>query len=336
MPADSTFGSEFAPFIATSRATGGVFDDPVVEPVGPLPLHPASHSLHYASSCFEGLKAHKGIDGTTRIFRLDRHAERLRSSARMVRLPVPDVDLLTSMVVDTVAANLDAVPAPPSSLYLRPVLLGTERNIGAAASPSRDALLFVLASPVGAYFAGGERALSLAVETELPRSTPQLGRAKTGANYLMALGPTLDRQEQWGVDQVLFCPAGIVGETGAANFLLMDQTRIVTPALDGTFLDGVTRDSILTLARDLGLEVEERELDVDQLRAWAARPDAEAALSGTAAILAGVGTLVIDGEAVPVGTGEVGPTTTRLRAALQRVHRAEDEDRHGWMTRVGA
>lgn len=332
--AETAFGTQFAPTMAVCRAVDGVFGEPVLDPVEPLALHPGSHVLHYGSACFEGLKAHRGVDGVVRTFRADRHARRMQASARLAHLPEPDPALVHRMIVETVRANLDHVPQPPASLYLRPVLLGTDENIGAAAAPSRDALLYVLASPVGDYFAGGARPLSVAVERGLPRSTPQFGRVKAGANYVMALGPTLDARREWGVDQVLFCPDGVVGETGASNVLLLTGDRVVTPALDGTFLEGITRDALLTLARDLGLTVEEREVGVEELLAWAARPDAEIALSGTAAILAGVGTLVAGGEPVPVGSGQVGPTTTRLRQALEAVQRAEAEDRHGWLLAV--
>ena len=230
------------------------------------------------------------------------------------------------MLVDAVTANLDVVPSGPGALYLRPLLLGTDPNIGAAATPSADALLVVLASPVGDYFAGGDRALTLQVETELPRTTPAFGEAKAGANYVLALGATRRAREEYGADQVLFAPGGDVQETGAANFLLLDQDRVVTRQLDGSFLHGVTRDSVLTIAREMGLAVEERPVTVEEVLAW----PGEAALAGTAAVLAGVGTLVHHGRRVTLGAGAVGPVTRRLRDALLAIQRAEVVDRHGW------
>jgi branched-chain amino acid aminotransferase len=258
----------------------------------------------------------------------------METSARIMRLPIPPIEVLRQMIHDTVAANRDAVPVAPGSLYIRPTLLGTEANIGAAAVPSKEALLFVLASPVGDYFKGGVRPLKIAVEQEQPRSTPKFGMVKSGANYVMALGITMDRREQFGIDQVLFAPGGDVEETGASNFLLIDAERVVTPALTESFLHGVTRDSVLQLGRDLGFAVEERALTVGDVVEWASRPDAEAALSGTAAVLSSVGSLVIDGEEIPVGTGDVGSQTTRLRTALQQIHLGEAEDRHGWLTEI--
>ena len=335
-PAGGTtaFGSVLADTMAVSRTDGGTYPRADLVPMAPIPMHPGAHALHYGSSCFEGLKAHRGADGTVRLFRVDRHAERLTQSAGLLSLPVPDVDVVIDAIVRVTAANLDQTPDAPGSLYLRPVLLGTDENIGAAAAPSGSALLYVLASPVGDYFAGGDRPLGLWLETELPRSTPQFGRIKTGANYAMALGITRRAREEHGVDQVLFAPGGDVQETGAANVLLLSEDRIVTRALDDAFLHGVTRDSVLTLARDLGMTVEERDVPVAELLAWC--DHGEVALSGTAAVLAGVGRLVtVDGE-VTVNGGQVGPVTRRLRDALLAVQRAERPDDHGWTREVTA
>ena len=328
------FGTVFADSMAVATWKDGGWSEPAVQPTQPFSFHPATHVLHYGSACFEGLKAHRGSDGRVRIFRADTHARRMVTSAGILRLPVPPAEMIEAMIRSTVAANEDAVPVAPGSLYIRPTLIGTEPNIGAAAVPSKEALLFVLASPVGDYFKGGDRALKIAIEQEQPRSTPTFGMVKSGANYVMALGITMDRREQYGIDQVLFAPGGDVQETGASNFMLIDSERIVTPKLTESFLHGVTRDSILQLGRDLGYDVEERSLSVTDVVEWASRPDAEAALSGTAAVLAAVGTLVIDGEEIPVGTGAVGSQATRLRAALQEIHLGKAEDRHGWLTEI--
>lgn len=322
------FGTVMAPHMAVARTSAGVFDAAEVVPTGPIELHPAAHALHYGSACFEGLKAHGGVDGKVRLFRADRHADRLRASAARLLLPVPPADLLAQALHDVVSANLDVVPDAPGALYLRPVLLGVDPNIGAAAAPSQEALLYVLASPVGDYFRGGNDGLTLAVETDLPRTTPQFGQVKSGANYAMALGVTRRAREEHGADQVLFAPGGDVQETGAANFLLLDDRRVVTKALDGSFLHGVTRDSVLTIARDLGYEVEERDIAVDEVVEWAAT--GEAALAGTAAVLAPVGALVHRGRRIPVGDGAMGPNTARLRNALLAIQRGQAADPHGW------
>jgi branched-chain amino acid aminotransferase len=313
-----------------------VWTAPEVVPLEPLSIHPAAHALHYGSAGFEGLKAHRGVDGVVRIFRLDRHIARLQQSAEVLVLPVPDADLLTELIVGLVRNALPSVPEPPGSLYLRPTLIGTEANIGAAGHPSNEALLFVLGSPVGDYFAGGGRPLVLDIETARPRTGPGFGRVKTGANYVMALGPTLRAAAEVGADQILFAPDGMVEETGASNFLLIDGDRVVTPALTDGFLHGVTRDALLVLAVELGYQVEERTVTVDEVLDWAGRPDAEAALSGTAAVLAPVGELVLDGRRITVGSGEAGRHTALLRAALTDVQTARRPDLHGWLTPVEA
>lgn len=331
MPA---FGTAFAASMATATYERSAWAEPEMVPVGPLPLHPATHVLHYGSSCFEGLKAHKGVDGQTRVFRMDRNIQRMQRSAQVLHLPVPSTELLAEMILDTVKANLAEVPDAPGSLYLRPALIGTDVNIGSAAAPSESALLYVVASPVGDYFSGGVRPLRIAVETDQPRTTPQFGMVKSGANYAMALAVLMRAREELGVDQVLFVPDGIVQETGATNFLLIDSNRIVTPALTESFLHGVTRDSILRIGMDLGYEIDERELTVQEILEWASRPDSEAALSGTAAVLAPVGTLVHEGGDVTVGAGVAGENTLRLRQALTDLHIGNATDRYGWLTEV--
>ncbi len=333
-PAQQTapFGTLAAPMMVVAETVNGVFGAPRTVAVDSLQLHPFAHALHYGSVCFEGLKAHRGSDGVVRLFRADRHAERLSASARRLSLPDPGPDLVLEMIKQTVEANLAEAPASPGALYLRPVLLGTEPNIGAAAAPSTEAMLYVVASPVGDYFSGGQRPLTVLVETTLPRTTPQFGQVKTGANYAMALGPTLEAKRRHGADQVLFAPGGDVQETGAANFLMIDQTRIITKALDGSFLHGVTRDSVLTIGADLGLDIEERDVTVDELLTWASH--GEAALAGTAAVLASVGTLIIGEERIAVAGG-VGPVTERLRASLFALQRGDAPDTRGWTIQVG-
>lgn len=326
------FGTLFASTMASAWWRGEEWTDPVVGPVENLSLHPATHALHYASACFEGLKAHRGVDGIVRVFRLDRHVARMRISADLLLLPPPSTDLLSGMIISTVAANRDEVPSSPGSLYLRPTLLGTERNIGAAGSPSTEALLYVLASPVGDYFAGGDHALRIAVETHRPRTTPQFGRVKSGANYVMALGITQEARRTVGADQVLFAPGGDVQETGASNFLLLDDGRIITKALDESFLHGVTRDCVLRLAADLGYAVEERDITVDEVVEWTSH--GEAALAGTAAVLSGVGEVVVDGTIHRFGDGGVGANTQRLREALTAIHLGSRPDPYGWTTPV--
>jgi branched-chain amino acid aminotransferase len=299
---------------------------------GTLEIHPAAHALHYGSTCFEGFKAYRHADGSVHIFRMARHIERMRRSAEALILPEPDPQLLASMVTTLIDRVRADVPEAPGALYLRPLLFGTMANIGAAATPSNEACLVVLASPVWDYFAGGIRPLKILVEEQAQRCAPHLGMVKTGGNYAAAMGPTLAARKAYGIDQVLFCPGGEVQETGASNFLLIRPGHILTRSLDPSFLHGVTRDSLLTLARDLGYRVEERVFSVDEMMDWVRT--GEAALSGTAAVLSGVGTLVRNGNERPVSDGQVGPETLKLRAALVAIQQGTAPDSHGWLTRV--
>ena len=326
------FGTEFCNEYAITRFSDGNWTEPSIVPLEPLPMHPAAHVLHYASSCFEGFKAYRWEDGKGRIFRLHDHMARMEKSAASLRLPFPGTDMLADMVIDLVAHHIEDIPLPPSSLYLRPLLFGTLENIGAAAAPSTEATLLVLASPVGEYFTSGATTLKLLVDDERSRTTEQLGSTKTGGNYAGALGPTLEAKAKYGVDQVLFCPGGDVQETGAANFLLISDDEIITKPLDTSFLHGMTRASILTLAADLGYTVSERDFTVDELLAWV--DTCEAALSGTAACLAPVGTLVYKGKYISVRDGEAGPNVARLRDALQSIQYGNAPDTHGWLTEV--
>lgn len=303
-----------------------------MQATAPIPMHPAAHVFHYASTCFEGFKAYRWQDGKARIFRLQDHVARMQKSAASLRLPVPDAEMLAGMVRDLVAHLADEIPEPPSSLYLRPTLIGTEENIGAAAAPSREALLFVIASPVGDYFSGGAPTLKLLVDDEHARTTDQLGSTKTGGNYAAALGPTLDAKAKYGVDQVLFCPNGNVQETGAANFLLISDSEIITKPLDSSFLHGITRDSVLRLATDHGYKVNERNFTVDELLQLISTH--EAALSGTAATLSSVGGLVYRGKELKVRDGSPGANTQKLCKALQDIQKGAATDTHGWLTAV--
>ena len=326
------FGTVLAPTMAVATYRNGEWSRPQLRPVGTIEMHPAAHVLHYSSTCFEGFKAYRWADGSVNVFRMDRHIDRMRQSARALVLPEPNPEQLAEMVRATIDQNRDVVPEAPGSLYLRPILFGTTANIGAAATPANEAQMIVLASPVWDYFAGGMKPLRIFVEDVNSRTASQTGRVKTGGNYAAALGPTLEAKHRYNADQVLFCPGGEVQETGAANFLLIRKGQLLTRSLDSTFLHGVTRDSLLTLARADGYEVEERVFDVNELLQWVT--DGEAALSGTAAVLAGVGTLIHKYREHQVGSGEVGPLTRALRERLVSIQRGETADRYGWLSKV--
>jgi branched-chain amino acid aminotransferase len=278
------------------------------------------------------LKAFRHEDGSVKIFRMDRNIARLQQSSDILALPEFAPEKLEQMIVDIVTRFADQVPEAPGSMYIRPTHIGTEPAIGKAAVPSLTSCLYVLLSPVGDYFTGGDKALRLLLDDEGMRCSPHMGVVKSGGNYASALQPIMKARAEYQADQVLFCPGGDVQETGAANFLLIDGDEIITKALDSTFLHGVTRDSILTLARDMGMTVSERQLTVEELLERSARPGCEAALSGTAAVLTSVGTLIHKGKEYEVGNGGIGETTVRLRRALNDIQWGRAEDKHSWLT----
>lgn len=332
-PFAAPFGSLFGDQMTKATLAAGEYTyDGSAEPLAELSLHPATHALHYGSSCFEGLKAHRQVDGTLAIFRLDDHVARLCQSIGRLRIPPPDPSLVRRLIIDAVEANASFAPDPPGSLYIRPTFIGTLPNIGAAAAPSSTALLYVICSPVGDYFAGGIRPLTLYVETKMPRTTPQFGMVKSGANYVMALGPTLDAKANHGADQVLFANHDDITETGAANFFLVEEGRLITRQLDESFLHGVTRNSVIAMAARLGFEVEERPITIAELTDWAGH--GEMFLSGTAAVLAPVGTIVVGDAPVTVGDGQPGPNTLRLREALTDLLNGKADDPFSWRTVV--
>jgi branched-chain amino acid aminotransferase len=331
-PQRPAFGTLLTSHMAVASWREGQWQQSEIKPVEPLAISPAAHVLHYASTCFEGFKAFRRADGSVHVFRMDRHIQRFQQSARQLVLPEPDAKQVADMVRAVITRCRDAVPEAPGALYLRPILFGTTANIGAAATPAAEALLIVLASPVWDYFSGGMKPLRILVDDQNTRSAEHMGIVKTGGNYAAALGPTLSARAKYQADQVLFCPGGQVQETGAANFFLIRDGELLTRSLDSTFLHGVTRDSLLTLGRDMGYSVSERKFDVLEMLDWA--HGGEAALSGTAAVLAGVGTLIYAGTEHKVGTGEVGHLTRALRAQLVAVQQGEAPDRHGWLERV--
>ena len=319
------FGTVFGARLPIARFDGEKWSAAEIVPTDSVSFGVATHSLHYGSECFEGMKAHRQQDGSVKAFRADKNIARLQKSAESLYLPVPSTKLLEELVGMAIEANDDVVPSSPGSLYLRPNLIGTDLNIGAASKPSKTAALYVIASPVGAYLP--PHMLRIQVESNIPRTTPQFGQVKCGANYAMALGVIRKAAAEFQADQVLFAPGGFIEETGAANFILLEEGHIITAPLSGSFLHGVTRDSLLQLARSLDWKVEERAVGIEELAAWCKRPKAEAALAGTAAILGGVGTLIIGGEDHQVGAGETGPATRMLREMLTEIQIGKREFR---------
>lgn len=294
-----------------------------------LTLAPGAHSLHYGSECFEGLKAFRQADGSIVLFRPQANIARMQQSARLLSLPVPETEAYLAALIELVARAADEIPDAPASLYLRPTLIGTDPVIGKAGAGSDNALLYILASPVGDYFKAGSP-MKLLVETEHMRCAPHMGRIKCGGNYASALPFVLKAKADHGAHQVLFCPNGDVQETGASNFMLINGQEIITKPLSDEFLHGVTRDSVLKVAADMGYTISERNFSVDELKTAVAQ-GAEAILTGTAAVISPVTSFVIHGEEIAVQSQERG---NAIRKAITDIQYGHAPDAYGWLVKV--
>jgi branched-chain amino acid aminotransferase len=304
----------------------------------PVLVDPAAVVLHYGQTVFEGLKAYRQPDGGVAMFRPERNARRMANSSQRLALPAFPEDAFVEACELLVRTDADWVPSGAgASLYLRPFVWATE--IGLGVRPSETARFQLIASPAGNYFSGPLRPVSLWLSQEYVRAAPGgTGAAKCGGNYAASL---VAQQEAIanGCDQVVFLDAvehRWVEELGGMNiFLVMDDGTLVTPELNGSILEGITRDSILTLAQELGHRVEERKVDIDEWRKGAADGSVvEAFACGTAAVVTPIGALRSPGEEVVTGTGEAGELTLKLRDSLMDIQYGRAADPHGWMRRV--
>lgn len=329
--ANNEFGTHFFDEMTTTTFDGQQWSETQLQSTDSLALHPATHVLHYASTCFEGIKAFRSEAGEVAVFRLDDHVKRMQNSARGLRLPVPDAKQMKSMIIDLLAKYREQVPVFPASAYIRPTLIGLDRSIGRAAAPSQTAMLYILVSPVGDYFTPG-KAMRVLLNTEDLRCAPHFGAVKSGGNYASALGLVMDAQEKYQAQQVIFAPNGDVQETAAANCLLINDKEILTKGLSQAFLPGITRDSILQVAEKLGYKINERDIQAQELIDWLA--DGEVALSGTAAVLAPVTEVVYQDKVYTVNGGKESHNSMKLRAALNDIQRGASEDWFNWLTTV--
>lgn len=328
------FGSVFIPKMALATFENNQWTEAEIVDSDSIQLHPGAHVLHYSSTCFEGLKAFKHQDGSVHIFRMDQNIARLAQSSRLLSLPNINEKQVSKMIIDIVTRYASDVPDAPGAMYIRPTHIGTEAAIGKASSPTVSSMLYVLLSPVGDYFANGARALTLLLDEDGQRCAPHMGMVKSGGNYASALTPTLKAKKESHADQVLFCPNGYITESAAANFLLIDGNEIITKGLDSSFLHGVTRSSILTIAADMGMKVSERELSIVELLERSEKHNTEAILSGTAAVVTSVGSLIHKGCSFKIGSGEIGPVATELRQRLNDIQWGKAQDKHNWLTQV--
>ena len=304
----------------------------------PLMLDPATAVLHYAQEIFEGMKAYKLADGAMALFRPDANAARFRASAqRMAMAELPDETFIES-VKALVRADTDWFPdVEGGSIYLRPFMIASEVFLGV--KPSAEYLYLVIASPVGAYFKGDTPAISLWVSQDYTRAAPGgTGAAKCGGNYATSLVAQAAAIKM-GYDQVVYLDAverRWIEELGGMNlFFVFEDGSLQTPPLGGTILPGITRDALLTLARDEGLTVREEPYAIDQWRADASSGRlTESFACGTAAVVTSVGTVTSSDGKFTIGAGGPGQTTQRLRDRLVSIQRGTATDPYGWVQRI--
>ncbi|MFF7307727.1 branched-chain amino acid aminotransferase [Streptomyces sp. NPDC008137] len=313
----------------------------VVRPYEPLLLAPTASVLHYGQSVFEGLKAYRQPDGSVASFRPEVNARRFRASARRLAMPELPEELFLESLRELVARDERWVPEGGGrSLYLRPLMIATSTELTVAAAT--EYLYVLVAMPAGSYFAGGAKPVSVWLSEDYVRAAPRgTGAVKCAANYAGTLAPQRLAVEH-GCDQVVWLDAverRWVEEMGAMNLFFVfgsgPGARLVTPRLSGSLLPGVTRDSILTLARDLGYGVEERRVSIDEWQRSAASGElTEVFACGTAALITPVGTVKHASGEFLINKNACGPVTQHIRERLVALHEGVAEDRHGWMHRL--
>ncbi|MGW0916083.1 branched-chain amino acid aminotransferase [Streptomyces sp. NPDC002784] len=337
--ANPGFGRHFTDHMVTIKWTEGRgWHDGQLVPYAAISLDPASMVLHYAQEIFEGLKAYRQPDGTVATFRPDKNAKRFQESARRLGMPELPVETFIEACDALVTQDVAWVPehGGEQSLYLRPFMIATE--VGLGVKPANDYLFLVIASPAGAYFPGGVQPVSIWVSEDHVRAVPGgMGYAKTGGNYAASLLAQAEAAAK-GCAQVCYLDAverKWVEELGGMNLYFVYGDKIVTPALTGSILEGVTRDSLLSVAGDLGYRAEEGRISVDQ---WQRDSEngtlTEVFACGTAAVITPVGTVKRTGAEWTQSGGEPGEVTMRLRRALLDIQRGTAEDKHGWMHRL--
>lgn len=312
----------------------GKWDDGAMTADETVVLNECAGVLQYAQTCFEGLKAYTTEDGRTVCFRPDLNAERMIESCKRMRMPVFPKERFLDAIVKTVSANREWVPPYGSgaSLYLRPYMFGSNAVIGV--KPATEYQFRVFATPVGPYFKGGVKPLTVRI-SDFDRAAPHgTGHIKAGLNYAMSLYAIVDAHEQ-GFDENIYLDSGsrtYIEETGGANILFVTKDgKVVTPK-STTILPSITRRSLMYVAKEyLGLEVEERPVRVDELESFA-----ECGLCGTAAVISPVGKIVDHGKEIclPSGMGDMGPVTKKLYDTLRGIQMGTIPAPEGWIVEI--
>jgi branched-chain amino acid aminotransferase len=340
-PADESklgFGKIFTDhmFIMEYSSDKGWHDGRIV-PFGPIPTHPASTVFHYGAEIFEGMKAYRAVDGSIRLFRPMENVKRLNRSAERICLPLLDEEGALDIINKLVELEKDWVPhSEGTSLYIRPFIYGDDPHLGVHAV--HNATFVIICSPVGAYYASGLKPVKIAIESEDVRAVRGgTGYAKCGGNYAASMRAG-QRAEEKGYAQVLWLDGverKYIEEVGAMNVMFKINGKIVTPALTGSILPGITRKSCIELLKDWGYEVEERLFSIDELFQACENGTLEEAWgTGTAAVVSPIGHLFYNGKDYTVSNNEIGPLTQKLYDNLTGIQWGKIEENKGWSVKV--
>lgn len=332
------FGTDFTDhMVDICWSEKGGWHRPRVQPYGPIPLDPAASVLHYGQEIFEGMKAYRHEDGSIWTFRPEENAKRLQRSAKRMALPELPVEYFLQSLKELIAVDGDWVPsAPETSLYMRPFMFAKEAFLGVR--PAKKVAYYLIASPVGPYFGGDAAPVSIWLSTNYTRAgRGGTGAAKTGGNYAASLLAQAEAAEH-GCHQVLFLDSAeghYLEELGGMNIVLVFKDgTLVTPKSE-TILAGITRDSVLSLAKDRGHEVESRPISIDEWKQGFESGDiVEAFACGTAATVVPIGQLKTPDFTIGAPDAAAGEVTLALRAELIDIQYGRLEDRHQWMVRL--
>ncbi len=336
------FGSIFSDHMFSMVYADGEWQNPEIQPYQAIPLEPGVAMLHYGQTVFDGYKVFRGVDSDVRIFRPNMNARRLHDSCLRLCIPVMGVDELRDIMINAthqlIELDQDWIPSRwGQSLYIRPLVIGTEATLEVRAANSYRFL--IMTSPVGSYFTNLEKGVSLRVEDRFTRaaSVGGLGAAKTAANYAASLLPGFESRQQ-GFDQVLWLDGNehrYVEEVGAMNIFFKIGGKIVTPPLGGSILPGVVRDSVLTLLDDWGMPAEERRISIDEVvQAFRAGEVEEMFGAGTAAVICPVASIGFKDEVFALASASPGELTQRLYDEITGIQYGKLPDPYGWTVRV--
>lgn len=335
------FGRTFTDHMVTIPYRDGAWQKGELKAYGPLSLDPSASSLHYGQAIFEGYKAFSQPDGSVATFRPDQNAARFNRSAARLAMPSLPPELFMEAGDKLISQDRNWVPKNVGeSLYLRPLMIATDPFLGVR--PATEYLFVLFASPAGAYFPQGVKPVTVWISEDYVRAAPGgTGEAKCAGNYAASLVAQAQAQEK-GCDQVVWIDAvhrKYIEEMGGMNLFFVYQengkTTIVTPELTGTLLPGITRLSLLQIARDLGYESEERTISIEQWRDDVASGRmTEAFACGTAAVITPVGRVKAHGFDMTINNFENGPVTMAVREGLLGIQHGTAPDTHGWMHKV--